>query len=117
MEGERFSAQSIGRLEDLMARFARYAERACGVVHEDDVTKSVVEGFVRARAADGSLPAVATMHIRRAAVRLLFAEGRRLGLLGTDPTRDVQLPPRTSLRARALTDDEVAVCRSHALAT
>ena len=72
---------------------------------------------MRARAADGSLPAVATMHIRRAAVRLLFAEGRRLGLLGTDPTRDVQLPPRTSLRARPLTDAEVAVCRSHAPAT
>lgn len=117
MVGERFSEQSVERLSDLMARFARFAERGLGIDAPGDVTAAVVAGFVHARAKDGTAPAVATMHIRRAAVRLLFAEGRRLGLLDIDPTVDVRLPPRTSLRARALTDEEIAVCRSHAIAT
>lgn len=57
------------------------------------------------------------MHLRRSSVRLLFGEGRRLGIVGHDPTIDVRLPPRTSLRARPLTDEEVALCRSYSVRT
>src|SRR4051794_30441362 len=52
------------------------------------------------------------MHVRRSAVRLLFRTGRQLGLCTSDPTVDIVLPPRSSLRARPLTDDEVGLCRS-----
>jgi integrase len=110
-----FSAESAARLADLMGRFARFAEHGCDIGVASAVTGSVVESFVRARSADGSVPAVATMHIRRAAVRLLFAEGRRLGLVIHDPTLDIVLPPRSSLRARPLTDDEIVLCRSYSI--
>jgi integrase len=112
-----FSVESAARLADLMGRFASFAERGCDIGVASAVTGSVVEGFVRARSADGSVPAVATMHIRRATVRLLFAEGRRLGLVTHDPTLDIVLPPRSSLRARPLTDDEVVLCRSYSIRT
>jgi len=112
-----FSEESAARLADLMRRFAAFAELGCDIEAASVVTGSVVESFVRARSADGSLPAVATMHIRRAAVRLLFAEGRRLGLVTHDPTLDVILPPRSSLHARPLTDDEIVLCRSYSIRT
>ena len=112
-----FSPESAERLADLMRRFARYAEDGCGIECAAQVMGPVAAGFVRARAADGSQPAVATMHLRRSAVRLLFAEGRRLGLVENDPTFDLLLPARTTLRARPLTDEEVALCRSHSVRT
>lgn len=112
-----FSAESAERLADLMRRFAGYAEDGCGLEWAAQVTGPVVAGFVRARAFDGSQPAVATMHLRRCAVRLLFAEGRRLGVVEHDPTFDLVLPTRTTLRARPLTDEEVALCRSYSLRT
>jgi integrase len=42
---------------------------------------------------------------------------RILGLAESDPTLDVDLPPRSSLPCRPLTDDEVALCRSWAVHT
>ena len=112
-----FSAESAGRLRALMNRFVAFATQGLRVRIASDVTGEVVERFVRARLVDGSAPAIATLHIRRAAVRLLFAEGRRLGLVDHDPTMDLHLPPRSSLHTRPLTDDEVALCRSHSLRT
>src|SRR5437660_991339 len=84
-----FSHDSAERLAELMDRFAAVAEGGCQTRSASAVTGSVAEGFVRARSSQGSTPAVATMHIRRAAVRLLFAEGRRLGLVAHDPTLDI----------------------------
>lgn len=55
------------------------------------------------------------MHLRRASLRLLFRTARDLGIFEGDPTLDLSLPPRTSLGARALTDEEVALCRSFSL--
>ena len=55
---------------------------------------------------NGTVPTIAAKHTKRAAVRLLYREGRRLGLVSTDPTLDLLLPPRTVLRTRALTDEE-----------
>jgi integrase len=112
-----FSEESAARLIDLMDRFASFAEHGRDIGVASVVTGSIVEGFVKARSADGSVPAVATMHIRRAAVRLLFAEGRRLGVVTHDPTLDIVLPPRSSLRARPLTDVEIVLCRSHSIRT
>jgi len=111
------SVESLARLRDLMARFSTFAVRAAGCPAATDVTAEVAIGFIQARSRDGSAPAVATMHLRRAAIRLLFSEGRRLGLVEHDPTLDLPLPPRSSLRTRPLTDDEVASCRSYSIAS
>ena len=111
------SLDSVDRLSDLMRRFSSYAERGCGIGLASEVTRDVAEGFVRARSKKGTPPAVGTMHFRRSAVRLEFLEGRRLGLVDHDPTLDIVLPPRSSLRARPLTDDEVTLCRSYSIHT
>jgi integrase/recombinase XerC len=57
------------------------------------------------------------MHLRRSVVRLAFRTARDLGLAFIDPTLDLVLPARTSLSARPLTDEEVALCRSAALSS
>jgi integrase len=110
------SAQSAARLRPLLERFGSFGESAGGVCRLGDVSPAVVERFVRARnAGSRSAPSPATMHLRRSGVRLLFRTARALGLCESDPTLDLVLPPRSGLRARPLTDDEVAVCRSAAL--
>jgi integrase/recombinase XerC len=61
---------------------------------------------------DSGLPAsIAVLHNRRAALRLLFRVARRLGLAETDPTLDLRLPPKSSVAARPLDDEEVELCR------
>jgi integrase len=112
-----FSSDSIERLTQLMTHFASFAERGFDIAEASLVTGLVAEGFVKARSASGSRPAVATMHVRRSALRLLYSEGRRLGLVHHDPTLDLALPPRSSLATRPLTDDEVALCRSYSVRT
>ncbi len=57
-------------------------------------------------------PSVATSHLRRSAVRLLFRVLRQASVVDHDPTLDVVLPARSSLAARPLTDDEIALGRS-----
>jgi integrase len=110
------SEQSQRRVHPLLERFCSFAETSAGAGSLADVTPGVVDGFVRALTVrERSAPSAATMHARRSAVRLLFRTGRQLGLCAADPTLDVVLPPRSCLRARPLTDDEVAVCRSASL--
>jgi integrase/recombinase XerC len=60
---------------------------------------------------------VATAHVRRSAVRLLFRLARHLDLVDGDPTLDLVLPPRSCVRQRPLTIDEVILCRSFSLQT
>lgn len=81
------------------------------------VTPQVVEEFVHAPTRHGSLPALATQHARRTAVRTFFRTARFLGYTRLDPTLDVALPARGSTVARPLTDDEVVLCRASALTT
>jgi site-specific recombinase XerC len=111
--------QSTTRLADLFDRFVAYVERGHGCATLADVSQELIEGFVHAPTS-GEQPSprsVASMHFRRSAIRLLFRLARRLGLVEGDPTLDLRLPLRSSLRRRPLTDDEVLICRSFALAT
>lgn len=55
------------------------------------------------------------MHLRRSAIRLYFSTARALGLCDRDPSLDVALPPRSPMVVRALTDDEVVLCRNSSL--
>jgi integrase/recombinase XerC len=98
-------------------RFGDFAIASHGHLPIADLTPETVAQFVFARDDDGSRPSTAAMHWRRSAIRLLHRIWRDLDLADGDPTLDLRLPPRSSLAARPLTDDEVAVCRWASLAT
>lgn len=116
MQKGSFSPESTTRINDLIGRFASFAT-ASGISEVDAISPSLVDAFVHSRARDGSAPAVATMHLRRSSVRILFGEGRKLEVTDRDPTLDIRLPPRSSLHARPLTDDEIELCRSYSVRT
>src|SRR5680860_163784 len=109
------SEQSLRRLQPLLERFGWFAESSAGVDSLAAITSDVVDRFVRARTRERTAPSPATMHARRSAVRLMFRAGRQLGLCDADPTVDIVLPPRSILRARPLTEEEVRLCRSASL--
>src|SRR6266542_1439474 len=105
--------QSARRMGELFSHFARYVAEGhhCGSLAE--VTPEQVRAFVHAPPACGvDIASVATMHLRRSAVRLLFRVARHLDLVDGDPSLDLALPPRSSVRQRPLTIDEVVLCRS-----
>lgn len=114
--GSLLSEQSLPRLLDLVHRFVGFAVRGFGTSTLGDVDAGTSHGFVTARTSSGD-PAVATMHLRRSTLRLLFRIARELDLVEGDPTIDLDLPPRSGLKARPLTDDEDALCRSFSLHT
>jgi integrase/recombinase XerC len=109
------SDQSERRLFDVIGRFLRYVDRA-GIDRLADVSPNLAREFVLARSGRTNAgPSVATSHLRRSAVRLLFRVLRQVSLVEHDPTLDLALPPRSSLPARPLTDDEIALGRSFSL--
>ncbi len=112
--------QSIPRVAETMARFTAYLERGHGIQSVHDIGKDHVSGFVFAPLPDPSgrrRPAVATMHLRRTALRLYFRIARQEGLLELDPTVDLYLPARSGVAVRPLTSDEIILCRSYSLTT
>jgi site-specific recombinase XerC len=114
------SDQSMRRLVEVMARFLAFLERGYGRVALSEVSHKHVKAFVLAPVSTKAgfrEPSVATAHLRRSGVRLLFRVLRTVGVVEGDPTLDLVLPPRSSLVARPLTDDEIVVCRSFALRT
>jgi site-specific recombinase XerD len=118
-ESPELSAQSRAKLLDLLDRFAAFLTVAQDVTSLAEVTQAHVELFTAA-APNGNTaaePAVATMHFRRSAVRLLFRLARQSGLEFGDPALDVQLPPRPHRQVRPLTDGEIVVCRGASLHT
>jgi integrase/recombinase XerC len=108
---EVLSEQSLLRVTDLLERFCTFSARAFSIESLGEVHQPVAEAFVRAPSSEGD-PSVATMYLRRSVLRLLFRTARELGLADHDPTIDVVLPPRSSLRVRPLSDEEVALCRA-----
>lgn len=103
------------RTSAILDRFERFATLAHDVGQLAEVTSDVARSFIEARTNAGEQPSVATMHWRRTALRLLFKAARHEGMVEGDPTIDVSLPPRSSLAARPLTVDEIALCRGCAL--
>jgi integrase/recombinase XerC len=100
------------RTHTILDRFGRFASEGCGLDGLDEVTPDIARSFVTAPTSAGEPPSTSTMHWRRTALRLLFRAARRHGLVDGDPTLDLDLPPRSSLATRPLTDDEVTLCRS-----
>jgi integrase/recombinase XerC len=98
-----------------VSRFGLFASRASEVASLGEVTADQARAFVGSSSADGQLPSVATMRLRRSALRLVFRTARELGIVTGDPTVDLVLPSRTNEAARPLTDLEVQLCRRVAL--
>jgi integrase len=116
IRAQRLSDQSQPRVLGLIARFSAFVQRAYGLERLDEVSAHHVEAFVRSSTVrDGASPSVATMRLRRSALRLFFRTARGLALITGDPTVDVVLPSRTNRAARPLTDDEVQRCRRASL--
>src|SRR5437868_11052635 len=107
----RLSVESEPRVLGLFERFGGFVGRAFGVARLGEVSREQVEAFVRASTSAGRVPSVATMRLRRSALRLLFRTARELALLEGDPTLDLVLPSRTNQAARPLSDAEVDRCR------
>ena len=80
-----------------------------------EVSSQLAKSFILACLESGRRPTVATMHDRRATLRLLFRLARRALLATTDPTLDLTLPARPVRTARPLTDAEIELCRDVAL--
>ena len=114
------SDQSVQKMAELMARFTIYVDKGHGLRSVTEIAEDHVEGFVFAQRGVSSKrrrPSVATMHLRRSALRLYFRTARQLGLCSGDPTLDLVLPARSSLHMRPLTDDEVTLCRSFSVSS
>ena len=103
---------SAERLFGLMRRFGAFAERAYGLTNASDITVEHARAFIEVSTGSGSVPSVATMHLRRTAIRLLFREAARHGAAKADPTKEIELPPRSYLSFRPLADDEIELGRS-----
>jgi integrase len=106
------SDQTRPRFVAIVDRFFSFCNLGFGLQSVEEVTVAIARAFVESSRHDRE-PSVATMHVRRAAVRFLFRQARELGLADQDPCVDLWLPPRSSLSARPLTDDEIALCRSY----
>lgn len=111
------STQSLDKFQLLARRYALYAE-ASGATALADVDDQIARGFItaRGRTRQGRLSdsAIATQHLRRSVLRVLYRTARALGLVQTDPTIDVLLPPRSQQIARPLTDEEAQLVRRYA---
>ena len=116
----KLSDQSAHRMTELLVRFTIFLDKGLRVDSIQEISGDHVSRFIHAGIATPAgpqRPSVATMHLRRSALRLYFQTLRQLGLYGSDPTMDIALPPRSCLAVRPLTDDEVVVCRSFSLQT
>lgn len=92
-------------------RFASFCQRGFGVNHLDLVTPAITTAFLAAPPVEGGAASSSLQRSRRHAIRALYRVGRTAGLTSIDPTADLRIPPLSSLRARALTDDEIVDCR------
>ncbi len=112
--------QSMARVLQTMTRFTAYLEHGHHIGSVHDIGQDQVEGFIFAplpESSGGRRPAIATMHLRRTALRLYFRIARQEGIVEVDPTVDLRLPPRSGVPVRPLTSDEIALCRSYSLKT
>jgi hypothetical protein len=110
------TAQTIERVDELIGRFERFLANGFGIDDLGEITRDHVDAFVHANSSTGE-PSIATMHIRRVALRMFFRVARTEFRFVGDPTADLVLPPRSVLSTRPLTNDEIALGRSYSLHT
>lgn len=105
------SEQSRRRFLDILDRFNKFVASFLSNARMAHIDLEVVRAFVTARSASASA-GVATQHLRRSVLRYFFRTASQLSLSDADPTWNLVLPPRSIGLFRALTDDEVVLCRS-----
>lgn len=108
---------STERMLTLWTRLERFAARGHGVLTVGDVSDALARAFLEARTTKGTPPSLATQHLRRSALRLLFRVLREFRVCAFDPTIDLHLPARSRVPFRALTDDEIELARWASLST
>ena len=108
------SSLTTARVGDLMRRFARRLV-AQGRGSLLDATPEDCAAFVWAPTRRGQPPSLHTVHLRRTALRGLYATLGTLEPTTSDPTVLLSLPSRTINAARPLSDAEVALARTAAL--
>jgi hypothetical protein len=109
--------QRFNQLDHDIQRFEKFMRNGFDIEVINEITAEHAELFVKAKASNGEAPSIATMHLRRYALRFLFRIARvAFGLVG-DPAADLILPPRSSSAARPLTEEEVVLARSFSLYT
>jgi integrase/recombinase XerC len=108
----RLTSASMDRLSKIMRWFSGFLLGAFDVRFASEVGPDHVRAFIEASTGRGSCPSVATMHVRRSAIRLIYRRAAEIGVDVADPTTNLPLPPRSYLTIRPLTDDEVELCRS-----
>ncbi|QUW85436.1 hypothetical protein SMIR_40860 (plasmid) [Streptomyces mirabilis] len=108
------SAQTLGRFGQLLHRFEAFAT-VRGVPLLADLDTALAAQFVDAhgRTRHGHIaPAsLSTRHLRRSVLRMCFTTARRLGLMDSDPARDIDLPARTVGETRPLDEAETVELR------
>lgn len=109
----RFAPASVIRNAELIRGFAAFGCRSeANTV--SGLTSELANTYIHSLTRSGAEPSIATMRLRRSALRLLFREARTLGLVDHDPTLGIELPRRTYSPVRPLTDAEISTCRSFA---
>ncbi len=104
---------SLIRVADLIRGFASYLA-AAGVESSGDITETHALAFVRSLTRSKTEPSLATMHLRRTALRIFFREAKAIRVISADPSTSITLPPRSYRDLRPLTDGEIEQCRSFA---
>src|SRR5439155_12147282 len=100
--------QSTQRMAELLVRFTIFVEKGVQLRQIGQISPQHARAFVQAAISTPACmqrPSVATMHLRRSALRLCFRTLRQLDVSDGDPTLDLALPARSSLAMRRLTDD------------
>lgn len=98
---------------EVIARFGEFVEKGLGIHWMEGVGSGDVQLFVDSCRPNGSMPTYAIRRARRRSLRLAFRVGLQLQIVRFDATRGVELGPSPSVRARPLTDDEIALGRRH----
>jgi integrase/recombinase XerC len=108
------SADQAARVQHHIDAFVDFAQ-SVGIAGVTSISPGACEAFVRLPTPDGVPPSPTLMRRRRTALRFVFRLARDGGLLTTDPTIDLDLPPSAVLRVRPLTDREVEIGRGSSL--
>jgi len=109
------SDATFTRLSELAKRFATRLT-VTGVASLSDVTVEDCENFVWAPTRRGVAPSRHTVHLRRTAVRALYREAQQFDPDLADPSVTLRLPPKPGNNTRPLTDRELILVRTAALA-
>jgi hypothetical protein len=108
------SPASLDRMAELARRFAARLA-ATGITCLEEADLASCHGFVWAVTRRNEPPSVHTAHLRRTTLRAIYRTWRVHSPGLADPTRDLDLPPKTSRAARPLQEDELLLVRATSL--